>query len=61
MAPLLGRPLTDIHLRRRRRPEAAARGSSSSCMQTEITQPAVLTVDLALTRLLGAYGMRPTW
>ena len=28
-------------------------------MQTEITQPAVLATDLALTRLLGAYGVRP--
>ena len=28
-------------------------------MQTEITQPAVLTADLALTRLLGAYGVAP--
>ena len=34
-------------------------GSSSSCMQTEITQPAVLATDLALTRLLAAYGVRP--
>ena len=28
-------------------------------MQTEITQPAVLTVDIALTRLLAAYGIAP--
>ena len=28
-------------------------------MQTEITQPAVLATDLALTRLLDAYGVRP--
>src|SRR5271166_3194463 len=28
-------------------------------MQTEIPQPAVLTTDLALTRLLEAYGVRP--
>ena len=27
--------------------------------QTEITQPAVLTVDIALTRLLAAYGVAP--
>jgi acyl transferase domain-containing protein len=27
--------------------------------QTEITQPAVLAIDLALTRLLDAYGIRP--
>ena len=30
-------------------------------MQTEITQPAVLATDLALTRLLDAYGVAPTW
>ena len=28
-------------------------------MQTEITQPAVLATDLALTRLLAAYGVQP--
>ena len=28
-------------------------------MRTEITQPAVLTVDIALTRLLAAYGIEP--
>ena len=28
-------------------------------MQTEITQPAVLATDLALTRMLDAYGVRP--
>ena len=30
-------------------------------MQTEITQPAVLATDLALTRLLAAYGVGRTW
>ena len=28
-------------------------------MQTEITQPAVLATDIALTRLLAAYGVQP--
>ena len=27
--------------------------------QTEITQPAVLTIDIAMTRLLAAYGIKP--
>ena len=38
--------------RRSQRAEAELR-------RTEITQPAVLTVDIALTRLLAAYGIEP--
>ena len=30
-----------------------------SCARTEITQPAVITVDVALTRLLAEYGIAP--
>ena len=38
--------------------DAMAR-AEAGLMRTEITQPAVLTVDTALTRLLGAYGIVP--
>ncbi|HEY6886252.1 MAG TPA: acyltransferase domain-containing protein, partial [Solirubrobacter sp.] len=34
-------------------------GAEAELMRTEITQPAVLTVDVALTRLLAAYGIEP--
>jgi acyl transferase domain-containing protein len=34
-------------------------GSRGELRRTEITQPAVLSVDLALTRLLAAYGVEP--
>ncbi|HEU5332543.1 MAG TPA: beta-ketoacyl synthase N-terminal-like domain-containing protein, partial [Actinocrinis sp.] len=53
MAPLLGRPLTDFVFG----PDIDA--LELRLLQTEITQPAVLTADLALTRLLGSYGFAP--
>ena len=37
----------------------AWREAEAQLMRTEITQPAVLTVDIALTRLLAAYGIEP--
>ena len=58
MTPLFGRPLTDIVFA----PESdAARfaASEEALKQTQYTQPAVLTVDVALTRLLAAYGITP--
>uniref|UniRef100_UPI003D106197 type I polyketide synthase n=1 Tax=Haliangium sp. TaxID=2663208 RepID=UPI003D106197 len=56
MTPLLeGRPLTDILFASAERQAQA----EEELRQTEITQPAVLTVDAALTRLLGAYGIVP--
>ncbi|MFN8038356.1 MAG: SDR family NAD(P)-dependent oxidoreductase [Acidimicrobiales bacterium] len=39
--------------------EAAVAAAEEQLRQTEITQPAVLTVDAALTRLLAAYGIVP--
>ncbi|TYB60228.1 SDR family NAD(P)-dependent oxidoreductase [Nonomuraea sp. PA05] len=53
MTPLLGRSLTSYIFTEDT--EAARR----ALLQTEITQPAVLTVDAALTRMLEAYGVRP--
>ena len=60
MTPLLGQPLTDIIFvdpatpRRSRRP-------SSELRQTAITQPAMLTLDIALTRCSARTASRPTW
>ena len=42
----------------RRMPEAMAR-AEEELRRTEIQQPAVITVDTALTRLLGEYGIAP--
>ncbi|MGA8047602.1 MAG: type I polyketide synthase, partial [Dermatophilaceae bacterium] len=58
MTPLLGRPLTD-YIFVDPADEAAVAAASRRLMQTEITQPAVLATDLALTKLLAAYGIRP--
>ena len=58
MAPLLGRPLTE-YIFADNADEATAQRLEQQLMQTEITQPAVLTTDLALTRMLDAYGVRP--
>ena len=58
MKPLLGKPLSDFifvdHA-----DEKAIAVAEESLRQTAITQPAVLATDLALTRLLAAYGVVP--
>ncbi len=59
MTPLLeGRRLSDIIFADPADAAAVAR-AEDELRRTEITQPAVLTVDMALTRLLGAYGIAP--
>ena len=58
MTPLLGRPLSSYIFVDGDDP-AAVSELEQQLMQTEITQPAVLATDLALTRLLEAYGVRP--
>ncbi len=58
MTPLLGRPLTSFIFVDGDDP-AAVKTLNAQLMQTEITQPAVLAVDIALTRLLDAYGVQP--
>jgi acyl transferase domain-containing protein len=58
MTPLLGRPLTSYIFIDQDDPEAV-RVLEQQLLQTEITQPAVLATDLALTRLLAAYGVQP--
>ncbi len=58
MTPLLGRPLTSFIFVDGDDP-VAVQTLNQQLMQTEITQPAVLATDIALTRLLAAYGVQP--
>ena len=58
MTPLLGRPLTSYIFIDGSDPKAVAT-LEQQLLQTEITQPAVLATDLALTRLLDAHGVVP--
>jgi len=58
MTRLLGRPLTDFIFVDSQDPNVIAE-AEDDLRQTAITQPAVLTADLALTRLLAAYGIVP--
>jgi len=58
MTPLLGKPLSDFIFVDRADPAAVAE-AEDALRQTAITQPAVLAADLALTRLLAAYGIEP--
>src|SRR5271167_2533269 len=58
MTPLLGKPLSEFIFVDQTNAEAVAK-AEEDLRQTEITQPTVLTIDLALTRLLAAYGIQP--
>ena len=58
MTALLGKPLTSYIFIDQNDPAAVAR-LEQQLLQTEIIQPAVMAADLALTRLLAAYGIRP--
>jgi len=58
MTPMLGKPLSEFVFVDKADPVALAQ-SEESLRQTEITQPAVLTADIAMTRLLAAYGIQP--
>ncbi|MGB5523871.1 MAG: beta-ketoacyl synthase N-terminal-like domain-containing protein, partial [Polyangiales bacterium] len=58
MKPLLGQPLSEI-IFVDPNDEAAVAEADEALRQTAITQPAVLATDLALTRLLAAYGTTP--
>lgn len=58
MTPLLGKPLTEFVFVDESDPAAVAK-ADEDLRQTAITQPAVLAIDLALTRLLAAYGIEP--
>ena len=58
MTPLLGKPLSEFIFVDQTDADAVAK-AEDDLRQTEITQPAVLAIDLALTRLLAAYGIEP--
>ena len=58
MTPLLGRPLSE-YIFVDPADAAAVAQAEEDLKQTAVTQPAVLATDLALTRLLGAYGIAP--
>jgi acyl transferase domain-containing protein len=58
MAPLLGKPLTDF-IFVDESDEAQVAKAEEALRQTAITQPAVLAIDIALTRLFAAYGILP--
>ena len=58
MTPLLGKPLSEFIFVDQADADAVAK-AEEDLRQTAITQPAVLAVDLALTRLLAAYGIEP--
>jgi acyl transferase domain-containing protein/NAD(P)-dependent dehydrogenase (short-subunit alcohol dehydrogenase family)/acyl carrier protein len=58
MTPLLGKPLSEFVFVDESDPKAVAK-AEEDLRQTAITQPVVLAIDLAMTRLLAAYGIRP--
>ncbi len=58
MTPLLGKPLSKFIFVDQADDKAIAK-AEDDLRQTAITQPAVLATDLALTRLLAAYGIEP--
>ncbi|NNK63837.1 MAG: type I polyketide synthase, partial [Gemmatimonadetes bacterium] len=58
-APLLGQPLSSFVFAGSDEAEVVAR-AEDALKQTAITQPAVLTVDTALCRLLRRHGVEPT-
>ncbi|MGB7848172.1 MAG: SDR family NAD(P)-dependent oxidoreductase, partial [Candidatus Acidiferrum sp.] len=60
MTPLLGKPLSEFIFIDLADTNAVAK-AEDDLRQTAITQPAVLATDLALTRLLAAYGIEPNF
>ncbi len=58
MTPLLGKPLSDYVFADSADPETLSR-LNAQLLQTEITQPAVLTTDAAMAQLLAGYGITP--
>ena len=58
LTPLLGKPLSK-YIFVDNGDSTAVAGAEDDLRQTAITQPAVLTSDIAMTRLLAAYGIQP--
>ncbi|MBI2069648.1 MAG: SDR family NAD(P)-dependent oxidoreductase [Elusimicrobia bacterium] len=59
LEPLLKAKLTDILFSQEGESEADRARREERIKQTEITQPAVLTADVALSRLLASFGVKP--
>jgi len=58
MTPMLGKPLSKFVFIDESDANAIAK-CEEDLRQTEITQPVVLTIDMAITRLFAAYGIKP--
>jgi acyl transferase domain-containing protein/NAD(P)-dependent dehydrogenase (short-subunit alcohol dehydrogenase family)/acyl carrier protein len=58
MRPILGKPLSDCIFLDKKDEEQMAL-AEQNLKQTAITQPAVLTAETALARLMGSYGIAP--
>jgi acyl transferase domain-containing protein/NAD(P)-dependent dehydrogenase (short-subunit alcohol dehydrogenase family)/acyl carrier protein len=58
MTPLLGKSISD-YIFVDKTDEIAVAQAEEDLRQTAITQPAVLAVDMAFTRMLAAYGIHP--
>ena len=58
MKPILGKPLTD-YIFVNADDKDAVNQATFDLMQTEITQPAMLTMDIAILKLLQSYGFHP--
>ena len=58
MTPILGKPLTDYIFVNSGDP-GAMMAANFDLMQTEICQPAMLTLDMAIMALLADYGFKP--
>ena len=58
LTPLLGKPLSEFIFVDPADPQAVMK-AEEDLRQTAITQPAVLACDIALSRLLAAYGIQP--
>ncbi|NUM43180.1 MAG: SDR family NAD(P)-dependent oxidoreductase [Anaerolineales bacterium] len=58
MEPILGKPLTSYLFVDEKDPMAVMK-AEIDLMQTEITQPAMLTLDMAIYKLLDQYGFKP--
>ena len=58
MTPMLGKPLSEFIYVDANDPDAVAK-ADHDLRQTEITQPAVMAIDIAMTKLLAAYGVTP--
>ncbi|MBI4057609.1 MAG: acyltransferase domain-containing protein, partial [Elusimicrobia bacterium] len=59
MEPLLGKKLTEVLFSKAGETEQELKVREEAIKQTEVTQPAVLTADIAILRLLKSFGVEP--